>query len=170
VLLAFALVLAGVQVLVGRPARALPDLPLLAVLSLVPLALTTRVVHAPGVASAVCGAYLLPRALASLLQPQLGFPPLLLVAAFGFDVCMWLRASDLRAVATAWPGRHAVWRRRTRTIRHFGWARAALAGGVFGALAVLFEPSLSVDADFGLALVIGSVGCAMASSAILGWR
>ena len=116
-LLAHALLLAAGQVALGRPQQPMPDLVLLAVLSLAPLALATRLVQAPGVASAVCGAFLLPRALANLLNPTLELAPLLLVPALVFDVATWLRASDLAGLRDLLPRRRRVWRRRVRSPR-----------------------------------------------------
>jgi hypothetical protein len=113
VLLGCALLLAGGQLVSGDDPRApLPDLPLLAVLGLCPLVLATRLVGAPGVASAVCGAYLLPRALLSLVDPSIAPPPLLLVPALAFDVSAWLRAGDLATLIRVWPRGQSTWRRR----------------------------------------------------------
>src|SRR5947209_6211460 len=68
VLLAAGLLLAGGQalLLLQGPRRAWPDLVVLAILSVVPLALATAVVRAPGSALAVAGTYLLPRSVWSL--------------------------------------------------------------------------------------------------------
>jgi hypothetical protein len=158
VLLGCALLLACGQFLVGTPRRAWPDLLLLAMTAFVPLALATRVVQAPGAASAVCGAYLLPTTLVSLIEPSIQPPPLLLVPALAYDVALWLRASDMR-------------RRRDRTPRHIRWWRAAFAGAIFGLVLWAIEPpfALLLGADAtnwtGAALwaaAMGSaVGCAL---------
>ncbi len=86
VLLGCVLLLAGGQLALGEPRRPLPDLLLVGILAVLPVALATRLVRAPGVASAVCGAYLLPRALVSLVEPGFDLPPLLLVPAVAFDL------------------------------------------------------------------------------------
>ena len=104
ILLGCAVLLAAVaETVVGSPRRALPDLPILAVGTLVPMLLGTRIVRAPGAASAICGAYLMPRTLISLVEPRLEPPPLLLVPALAFDLALWARAADLARIANAWP-------------------------------------------------------------------
>src|ERR1043166_8762256 len=110
------MLLGGGQVLlsVWNPPAPLPELPLLGVLGLVPLLVGQRIVGAPGAASAVCGAYLLPRTLISLVEPGFEPPPLLLVPAVAFDVCAWLRAGDLANLSYAWPRTHAGWHTRDR--------------------------------------------------------
>jgi len=98
-------------------------------LSALPLVSATVFMRMPGVASAVAGAYLLPRTLLSLL---LGVPlPLLLLApAMAFDLIVWLRRDDL-------PRRRNRWRRRVRQPRELQASRLALATAVFEALLVL---------------------------------
>jgi hypothetical protein len=146
VLLGCALLLAGAQlILEPTPHQPLPDLPLLAAFAFVPLALATRLTRTPGAASAVCGAYLLPRTLLSLVNPTLEPPPLLLVPALIFDVSLWLRASDLANFMNSWPGRaHKAWRKRDRRLRQPGPLRAAVAGGAFGLVLAAVEPSFVV--------------------------
>jgi hypothetical protein len=169
-LLGCALLLAGGQLVLGNPARPLPDLPVLAALALAPLALATRLSRIPGAASAVCGAYLLPRSVISLLHPSLEPPPLLLVPALVFDVSLWLRTSDLTKVLRAWPIRRTPWRQRNRSAPHTPWpqrnrselrppwrvnrrdlrtrrpsaARACLAGALFGLTLTALEPPLAM--------------------------
>ena len=141
VLLGCALLLGLAALLVGSPRRALPDLPLLALFGLVPMAVATRIVKAPGAASAVCGAYLMPRTLISLVEPTLDPPPLLLLPALAFDVSLWLRAADLARLRQLWPRRQSARRRRTpaarRTLHHW---RASVAGAVFGSVLTVVEP------------------------------
>jgi len=148
VLLGCALLLASGQLIVATPIRPIPDLPVLVVCAFAPLALATRLTHIPGAAAAVCGAYLLPRSLLSLLDPELAPPPLLLVPALGFDVSLWLRAADLVNVAHVWPHvwpkRRHLWRKRMSGPRQPGPARAALAGGLFGLTLAALEPSYVV--------------------------
>src|SRR5437016_4946816 len=103
VLLGGALLLASGQLIVAMPTRPIPDLPVLAVCAFAPVALATRLTGIPGAAAAVCGAYLLPRSLLSLLDPGLAPPPLLLVPALVFDVSLWLRADDVANLAQVWP-------------------------------------------------------------------
>jgi hypothetical protein len=138
-LLGCAALLAGLATWLGAPQRAVPDLVLLAGLSSLPLVLASLVVQSPGAAAAACGAYLLPRSLLSLLDSSLDPPPLLLVPTLAFEVAAWLRASDLRALATAWPRHRVRWQRRDRRPRSFGLIRATLAGAVFGLLLPLVE-------------------------------
>src|SRR5260370_32640221 len=95
VLIGCALLIGLAQTLLGPPGTAVPDLPLLGLTALLPMALATRIVRAPGAASAACGAYLMPRALLSLAQPGLELPPLLLVPAVAFDLALWLQRGDL---------------------------------------------------------------------------
>jgi len=168
VLLGCALLLAGGQLAIGDPRTPVPDLPLVAVLAVGPLALATRLVGAPGVAAAVCGAYLLPRTVLSLVDPSIEPPMLLLVPALAFDASAWLRWADVKLV---WPGGRSAWRRRrvgvtpgvTLSALHVtpgvtprfyagggrrgavgpgsvGRARAVVAGGVFGAVLCAVEP------------------------------
>ena len=135
VLLGCAVLLALGEAIIGTPQRPLPDLPLTAVVSVVPLAIATRIIHAPGVASAVCGAYLLPRTLFSLVLTDVALPPLLLIPALAFDVALWLRIDDLK------------WRRRRRRRsidRSIGTWRAAMAGLVYGVLLTVVEPPYRV--------------------------
>jgi hypothetical protein len=172
ILLGCAVLLAAVaETGVGSPRRALPDLPILAVSSLVPMLLGTRIVRAPGAASAICGAYLMPRTLISLVEPRLEPPPLLLVPALAFDLALWARAADLARIANAWPRREHVWRKRPRPRRSLEWWRAAFAGGAYGLVlsaveppfAILYgaEPSNWIPADVGLAGCLAVVGCGL---------
>ena len=172
ILLGCAVLLAAVaETGVGSPRRALPDLPILAISSLVPMLLGTRIVRAPGAASAICGAYLMPRTLISLVEPRLEPPPLLLVPALAFDLALWARAADLARIANAWPRREHVWRKRPRPRRSLEWWRAAFAGAVYGLVlsaveppfAILYgaEPSSWMPADVGLAGCLAVVGCGL---------
>jgi hypothetical protein len=145
VLLGCALWLGVVEALVGEPGRPLPDLPILAAVALLPLAMATRIVSAPGVASAVCGAYLLPRSFVSLLQPGVEPPPLLLVPALAFDLVLWVRADDVSRLVNAWKGREQRWRKRAApVVRQPTRWRAAAAGAVFGLVLALVEPPFAV--------------------------
>jgi hypothetical protein len=138
VLVGCALLLACGQFLVGTPRRAWPDLLLLAMTAFVPLAVATRVVKAPGAASAVCGAYLLPRTLVSLIEPGIEPPPLLLVPAFAYDLAVWLRVSDV------WPIGKNAWRRRDRKSRRITPWRAVLGGAIFGLVLSLIAPPFAL--------------------------
>jgi hypothetical protein len=126
VLLACAVLLAVGQVLIGPPTQALPDLAVVGVTVLLPIAIAVRIVQSPGAASAVCGAYLMPRALLSLLQPDIELPPLLLVAALAFDVALWYRPRAPRSAS-----------RLTR-------ARATVAGAAFGLALAMAEPPFAI--------------------------
>ena len=138
-LLGCAALLAGVHGLVGEPRRPWPDLVLLAITSLGPLLLATRVMGVPGAASAACGAYLLPRSLASLVEPGFEPPPLLLVPAFVLDLVAWARRSD--AVAVLGLMRRRPPRRRVRSTRRLSARPLALGGAAYGAvLSVLVPP------------------------------
>jgi hypothetical protein len=165
-LLAHALLLAAGQILVGPPQNLLPDLPIQAVLALAPLALATRLVHAPGAASAVCGAFLLPRSIATLLDPTLGLPPPLLAPAFAFDILAWIRSSDLADLRHALPGQRNVWRRRNRDPRRLRRGRIAAAGAVFGAILVILQASPSVE--MALAGSIAAVLCTLVAVSVTG--
>jgi hypothetical protein len=140
VLLGCAALLAAGQFAVGSPRRALPDLVWLAVVSLAPLVLATRIIKTPGAASAVCGAYLLPRTLITLVDASVEPPPLLLVPALAFDLSAWLRRGDLLAL------RHlgSKWHRRDRRPRRISLVRAASAGALFGLVLALAEPPFAV--------------------------
>lgn len=132
-----ALVLLGCAALIAASEAVIssPLLPILGATALFPIALATRIVNTPGVASAVCGAYLLPRTLLTLTHPDLPLPPLLLPAAFAFDLVVWLRRSDL------------YWRRRTRrhrTRRTLTWPRALMGGAIFGAVLAAVQPSFEL--------------------------
>jgi hypothetical protein len=144
VLLGCALLLAGGQLMFDMPTRPMPDLPVLAAVAFAPLGLATRLTKTPGAASAVCGAYLLPRSLIALFDPSIEPPPLLLVPALVFDVSLWLRAADLENLVNLWPVRRNAWRKRDRSLRQPGPFRAAAAGGLFGLTLAALEPSFLV--------------------------
>ena len=145
VLLGCALLLGIASAATGDPRGALPDLPVLGITSLLPMLLATRIVNAPGAASGVCGAYLLSRTLVSLVDPAVEPPPLLLVPSVAFDLVLWLRAADLARLASVWPRRDAIWRKRPpRAVRRLEWWRAMCAGGVFGLSLSLVEPPFAV--------------------------
>jgi len=145
-LLACAGFLAVGQVLIGAIARPLPDLLVLGVTALLPLALAERIVRSPGAATAVCGAYLLPRATISLLAPAIPPPPLLLVPAIAFDLVLWLGMSHVIGLRELWPRRRDIWRKRPRpsSNRPLSHGRGLLAGGVFGLVLSLVEPGYQV--------------------------
>ena len=172
ILLGCAILLGAVTAVVGNPRRALPDLPILAVTTLVALLLGTSIVRAPGAASAICGAYLMPRTLLSLVAPGLEPPPLLLVPALAFDLALWVRGADLARLAHVLPRRGHVWRKRPRPIeRRLDWWRATLAGGVYGLVLSVAEPPFAMlygaeparwsPADMGLAGSLAVVGCGL---------
>jgi hypothetical protein len=151
-LLAHALLLAGTQLMLGAAevdlaARsALPWLPLVAAGSVGTLVLAARLMCMPGAASAVCGAYLLPRSLASLLVPGLAPPPLLWPPTLALELALWLRGSDVAAVVGVWRPRgpaalRRAWRPRDHRTRAFSARRAGFAGGVFGLLLATLEPA-----------------------------
>jgi hypothetical protein len=175
ILLGCAVLLGLAQTVVGNPHRALPDLPLLAITTLVPLLLGTRIVRAPGAASAVCGAYLMPRTLVSLVEPELEPPPLLLVPALALDLAVWIRGADLARLAHAWPRRERRWRKRRGSVqRRLDWPRAAFAGGLFGLVlsaveppfAILYgaDPSQWMPASLALGGGLAVVACALVAS------
>lgn len=175
-LLACALLLGGGQLVLNAPHQALPDLPLLTILACAPLALATRVLLAPGAASAVCGAYLLPRTLLSLVDPTIEPPPLLLIPAVAFDLTAWLRPSDLIGLTRIWPRKRPTWHRRDRLPRRLRPWRAAAAGAVFGAVLAAVEPPFAIllggdpAAWSGLPMLVatacGVVGCAIVGLAV----
>lgn len=121
VLLGCAVFLAVGQVLVGVPKQPLPDLPVVAVTALLPLAVAVRITHIPGAASAVCAAYLVPASVLALFRETLGQPPLLLVPAMVFDAALWLLP---------------VYAKRLPAHLH-----AVVAGALFGAVFALLEPT-----------------------------
>ncbi len=98
-------------------------------LSVLPVLSATLLMQVPGVASAVCGAYLLPRSLLTLLG-WLPMPPLLLAPAMAFDLIVWLRWDDL----PRWRGK---WRKRDRRPREPRLWRVALAAAAFEVLLAL---------------------------------
>lgn len=140
-----------------RAGRAWPDLVVWATLYVLPPLLATCVVRAPGCGSAVCGVFLLWRSLLSLVDTGVEPPPLLLPAAVGLDLAAWLRRSDLRP------------RRRSRQARRLTPGRVALAGGVFGLIFGLVEPSFArlLGSDPS-GWTLPEVGLASASAAALG--
>jgi hypothetical protein len=163
VLLGCALLLAAIELLLGDAQRALPDMAVLGPATLAPLALATRIVKTPGAAAAVCGAYLLPRAVISLVNPSVTLPPLLLIPALAFDIAVWLRADDLK---NAWRARQR-WRQRKRVDRRIGPRRALAAGAVFGLVLAAVEPPFAIllGADppnwSGPELLLAGVACVL---------
>jgi hypothetical protein len=163
--------LVGFELMAGSPRRAWPDVVWLGVLAVVPALVGTCLVRAPGCASAVCGVYLLGRSLASLVEPSLELPPLLLPSAVACDLAVWLRWADVR------PRRRGqVWRRRARVERRVTTGRAALGGLVFGVVLAVVEPPFAMllgsdPAGWAvsqqlLAATSAGVGCALAGAAI----
>ncbi|HEY2592994.1 MAG TPA: hypothetical protein VGK33_03750 [Chloroflexota bacterium] len=137
------------QVLIGPIVKPLPDLAVLGVTTLVPLALAERIVRVPGAATAACGAYLLPRSLISLLAPTIPQPPLLLVPTIAFELALWLDASHLAVALDALLARLRVWSARPKRSTSssgitFSRARSVVAGGVFGLVLSLVEPSYQI--------------------------
>jgi hypothetical protein len=129
--------------MVGNPVQPLPDLVILSVASLIPLLIATGVTRIPGAAAAVCGAYLLPRSLLSLLAPEIAPPPPLLVPAIAFDVALWMRLADLAgAIGAVWPWGRAErrWRKKRRVNRTLDPPHAAVAGAVFGVVMCAVVP------------------------------
>jgi hypothetical protein len=171
VLLVCAAMLLGSELVVGTARRAWPDLVWVGVFAVVPPLVATCLVRAPGCASAVCGVYLLGRSLASLVEPRLDLPALLLPSAVACDLAVWLRRADLRP-----PGRRQVWRRRPRPDRRLTMWRAALGGLVFGLVLALVQPPFAIllGSDPAawpvsqqlLAGTSAGVGCALAGAAI----
>jgi hypothetical protein len=172
VLLGCGVLLGFGQLVLGSPQRAWPDLALVGVSALVPLVVATRVVKTPGVAAAVCGAYLLPRTLISLVDASIEPPPLLLVPALAFDLCAWLRSSDLANVRQAWPRARVSWRKRARQPRRITLVRGAIAGATFGIVWSLVEPPYAIllgadpSAWSGPALWWASAACVAGCAAI----
>lgn len=125
VLAAYGVLAAGMQLLLGpaeltvRARAPLPWLPLAVVLGLVPLLLGVRRLRTPGTISAIAGAYLLPRALSSLLWPALAPPLALWPGVLLLDVGLWSRVLP------------RPWRR-------------ALAGGAAGLAVGLIESTYEV--------------------------
>jgi len=150
VVLLHALVLGALLLLLGavglslEPATQIAYLALVSALSVAVLVLAESILGVPGVGVALCAVCLLPLTLLSLVLPALS-PPLELVApATIFDLVLWLRPSDARALLDVWPRRSARrrWRRRDIRPRIVTPARAARAGVGFGlALALLAPPS-----------------------------
>jgi hypothetical protein len=141
-LLACAGFLAVGQVLIGPLDKPLPDLAVLGVTALMPMAIAERIIRAPGAAAATCGAYLLPRSLIGLLVPTVPPAPLLLVPAITFDLALWLDASHLNALRELLPGRHPT--RRARPASSFSRTRAVIAGAAFGQVLAVVEPAYQV--------------------------
>jgi hypothetical protein len=137
-LLALAAFLAIGQLMVGAPQKPLPDLVVVSVTALLPLAIAERLVRMPGVACAVCGACLLPLSIVSLFRSSLETPPLLLVAAFGFELALWLDFADL------WPWRTPKWLTKAPRFEPLSRNRAILAGAVFGLILALVEPPFRI--------------------------
>jgi hypothetical protein len=133
-----ALLLAAGVLLAHSELPWLPELAWLCGLSLAPLVLATCLVQMPGVASAVCGAYLLPRSVLSLVAPSIALPPPLIVPALAFDLIVWLRPSDLRVL---WPRRRRVWQKRSRVERRVQAWRVVLASVVYVAVLAVIEPA-----------------------------
>jgi hypothetical protein len=151
--LACAAFLAIGQLLIGPITRPVPDLTVLGVTAIVPLALAERILRVPGSASAACGAYLLPRSLISLLLPGIPQPPLLLVPTIAFDLVLWLDASHpstlANALRDALPARLRLWPllqepSSPRASLVFSRPRAVLGGAAFGLVLSLVEPSYQV--------------------------
>lgn len=109
------------------------SLPVLAVTALAPMAMATRIVNAPGAATAVCGAYLLPRTVWTLANSDVALPPLLLPAAFAFDITLWVRWQDIKRP-----------KGRRRLPRELTWRRAAVAGATFGVVLVVVQAPLEL--------------------------
>jgi hypothetical protein len=141
VLLACAAFLAVGQVLIGPPTRPLPDLAVTGATALLPLLVAVRLVRAPGVAMAVCGAYLLPASLVSLLRPSFPPPPLLLVPAVAFELALWLNATHFAALTELLPRRKPSVQPRGAARGTPNRPRAALAGAVFGLTLAIVEPA-----------------------------
>jgi hypothetical protein len=148
-LLGHALLLAAGLMLTGSPPRTWTDLVWLSLLSLAPLVLVTSLVRMPGVASAVCGAYLLPRSLISLAEPSIPLPPPLIGPALVFEMIVWLRADDLGAAVRAWPRGGVIWRKRDRARRQVSAWRVGLASLAFVALLVVLEPAFAAFSGTG---------------------
>jgi hypothetical protein len=105
-----------------------PRLIWLCLLSLGPVLLATATVRVPGVASAMCGAYLLPRSVLSLLQPGLPLPPLLLIPAMSFDLVVWLAWADL---VWLWPSGRGEWGKKAHVVRAVRPWRLFVASALF---------------------------------------
>ena len=151
VLLACAVFLGVGQALVGLPKQPLPDLPVVAVTALLPLAIAVRITQMPGAASAVCVAYVLPASIFALFRGNLAQPPLLLVPAMAFDLALWL----LPEYASRLPPR----------------TYPVIAGAAFGAIFALLEPPFRVflgadpaiwsGPEVWVALIVTSAACAV---------
>jgi hypothetical protein len=125
-----------------EPATQIAYLALASALSVAVLVLAESILRVPGVGVAVCAVCLLPLTLLSLALPAVS-PPLELVApATIFDLMLWVRPSDARALLDVWPRRSArrVWRRRDTRPRIVTPARAARAGASFGLVLALLAP------------------------------
>lgn len=91
----------------------------------------------------MCGVYLLPASLVSLLLPGVSTPPLLLVAALVYDLALWLEPRHFQAILEVVP-RRIAWRRGRASDERPSGVRAALAGGAFGLVLSLVEPPFRV--------------------------
>jgi hypothetical protein len=171
VLLACAAFLGVGQILVGAPMRPLPDLAVVGATALLPAVLAARITRVPGAASAVCGVYLLPASLLSLLLPAIPTPPLLLVAALVYDLCLWLEPRHFQAILDLLP-RRIVWHRAGAPRGQPSGARAALAGGAFGLALGVVEPPFRVflGADpaiwLGPGEWLGAAACALSCTVV----
>ena len=112
------------QALVGVPKQPLPDVPVVGVTALMPLAIAIRITRIPGSASAVCVAYVLPASVIALFQQALAQPPLIFVPAMAFDLALWLLPMHVKRL----PGR----------------LHPLVAGALFGAVFAVLEPSFRV--------------------------
>jgi hypothetical protein len=139
-LLACAGLLAGGQFLVGAATRPLPDLPIVALAVFVPLVLATRITRIPGAAVGACGAYLLPRTLASVVNPSIDPPALLLVPTVAFELLVWVQSGD---VSRVW-WRTNTWRRRARRVRNVERRRVAVGGAAFGLVFAVTVPPMAI--------------------------
>jgi hypothetical protein len=141
VLGALLLLLAAVGLSLVPPSQ-IAYLALASALSVAILVLAESILRVPGVGVAICAVCLLPLTLLSLAVPAVS-PPLELVApATIFDLVLWVRPSDARALLDVWPRRSArrVWRRRDTRPRIVTPARAARAGAGFGLVLALLAP------------------------------
>jgi hypothetical protein len=141
VLLACAAFLAVGQILIGPPMRPLPDLAVTGGTALLPLLVAIRLVRAPGAVMAVCGAYLLPASLTSLLRPSIPPPPLLLVPAVAFELALWLNGAHFAAFTDLLPRRKSPVHRPRAARESPTRLRAAFAGAVFGLTLAIVEPA-----------------------------
>ena len=153
--LSLAMLLAALQLALGsrdlyvEARSALPWLPVVAALTVGVLVLSARITVMPGFLSAVCGAYLMPRSIVSLLLPDIAPPPLILPGALLLDLVLWLRPEHIVALTDLLPSNEQAklrrqWRRRPKPPTSISPRRALGGGAAYGLLFSLLEPTFAL--------------------------